>query len=191
MKAAGGVAPFNITDGRTGEVKAVEWYAPALNTVFYRFDEEEVRFIIVYGRAFSPMSPWGLEGGGPLNAQQVDTLLAYIASIQIERENCGEGEADPLLCDSGHLPAEDQADIDELANRAVEDGEYASYGEALFNLNLASGAYSSARCHTPGWSWGDPGVSGARRARLEPDRRCRRHPFPGRRRHDRLHQERH
>ncbi len=96
MKAAGGVAPFNITDGRTGEVKAVEWYAPALNTVFYRFDEEEVRFIIVYGRAFSPMSPWGLEGGGPLNAQQVDTLLAYIESIQIEREDCGEGEGDPL-----------------------------------------------------------------------------------------------
>ena len=160
MKAAGGVAPFNLTDGRTGEVTAVEWYAPALNTIFYRFDEEEVRFIIVYGRAFSPMSPWGLDGGGPLNAQQVDTLLAYLASIQIERENCGEGEDDPRLCDSGHLPAEDQADIDELANRAVEDGEFASYGEALFNLNLASGAYSCARCHTPGWSWGDPGVPG-------------------------------
>ena len=84
MKAAGGVAPFNITDGRSGEVKAVDWYAPALNTVFYRFDEEEVRFIIVYGRTFSPMSPWGIEGGGPLNDQQVDTLLAYIKSIQID-----------------------------------------------------------------------------------------------------------
>ena len=106
------------------------------------------------------MSPWGLDGGGPLNDQQVDTLLAYIKSIQIEREDCGAGEDDPLLCDSGHLPAEDQADIDELARRAVEDGEYASYGEALFNLDLSSGAYSCARCHTPGWSWGDPGVPG-------------------------------
>ncbi|HWM21517.1 MAG TPA: cytochrome c [Ilumatobacteraceae bacterium] len=160
MKASGGVAPFNITDGRTGEVNAVDWYAPALNTVFYRFDEEEVRFIIVYGRAFSPMSPWGLEGGGPLNDQQVDTLLAYIKSIQIEREDCGPDETDPLLCESGHLPADDQADIDELARRAVEDGEFATYGEALFNLDLSSGAYSCARCHTPGWSWGDPGVSG-------------------------------
>jgi mono/diheme cytochrome c family protein len=160
MRATGGVAPFNITDGRTGEVKAVEWYAPALDTIFYRFDEEEVRFIIVYGRAFSPMSPWGLQGGGPLNDQQVDTLLAYLASIQIEREDCGEGEGDPRLCDSGHLPAEDQADIDALARRAVDDGEFASYGEALFNLDLASGAYSCARCHTPGWSWGDPGVAG-------------------------------
>ena len=35
---------------------------------------------------------------------------------------------------------------------SVEDGEYASYGEALFNLDLASGAYSCARCHTQGWS---------------------------------------
>lgn len=160
MRATGGVAPFNITDGRTGEVKAVEWYAPALDTIFYKFDEEEVRFIIVYGRPFSPMSPWGLAGGGPLNDQQVDTLLAYLASIQIEREDCGEGEGDPRLCDSGHLPAEDQAGIDELARRAVDDGEYASYGEALFNLDLASGAYSCARCHTPGWSWGEPGVAG-------------------------------
>ena len=33
-------------------------------------------------------------------------------------------------------------------------------GEALFNLNLNSGAYSCARCHTQGWSYGDPGVSG-------------------------------
>jgi mono/diheme cytochrome c family protein len=160
MKATGGVAPFTITDGRTGEAQAVDWYAPALNTVFYRFDEEEVRFIIVYGRAFSPMSPWGLAGGGPLNAQQVDTLLAYIKSIQVEREDCGADEKDPRLCASGHLPVEDQADIDTLARRAVEDGEYASYGEALFNLNLASGAYSCARCHTPGWSWGDPSVAG-------------------------------
>jgi mono/diheme cytochrome c family protein len=159
MKAAGGVAPFNITDGRSGEVKAVDWYAPALNTVFYRFDEEEVRFIIVYGRSFSPMSPWGIEGGGPLNDQQVDTLLAYLKSIQIPREDGAEGE-DPLLCDSGHLPAEIQGNIDDLARRAVEDGDYASYGEALFNLNLSSGAYSCARCHTPGWSWGDPGVPG-------------------------------
>ena len=160
MKASGGVAPFNITDGRTGEVRAVEWFAPALNTVFYRFDESEVRFIIVYGRTFSPMSPWGLEGGGPLNAQQVDTLLAYIKSIQIEREDCAAGEDDPQLCASGHLPADDQADIEQLARRAVEDGQYSSYGEALFNLDLASGAYSCARCHTMGWSWGDPGVAG-------------------------------
>jgi mono/diheme cytochrome c family protein len=27
-------------------------------------------------------------------------------------------------------------------------------------MALASGAYGCARCHTPGWSWGEPGVPG-------------------------------
>lgn len=160
MNGGGGAAPYNLTDPATGNVTAVSWAAPAVNTIFYRFDDDEVRFILVYGRPFSPMSPWGLDGGGPLNDQQIDTLLAYMRSIQIERENCGEGEDDPLTCASGHLPSSIQDDIDTAARQAVEDGTYASYGEALYNLDLASGAYSCARCHTPGWSWGDPGVSG-------------------------------
>ncbi len=160
MNGGGGAAPYNLTDPATGEVTAVSWAAPAVNTIFYRFSEDEVRFILVYGRPFSPMSPWGLEGGGPMNDQQIDTLISYMRSIQIPREDCGEGEDDPLSCPSGHLPASIQDDIDALALASVEDGTYGSYGEALYNLDLASGAYSCARCHTPGWSWGDPGVTG-------------------------------
>jgi mono/diheme cytochrome c family protein len=160
MTATGGAAEYNLTDSTTGQVRAVNWIAPALNTILYRFDEDEVRFIIVYGRPFSPMSPWGVEGGGPMNDQQIDTLIAYLASIQIDREDCGEGEDDSKTCASGHLPADVQGDIDTLARQAVDEGQYESYGEALFNLDLASGAYSCARCHTPGWSWGEPGVSG-------------------------------
>jgi hypothetical protein len=160
MSATGGAAEYNLTDTTTGEVRAVNWVAPALNTILYRFDEDEVRFILVYGRPFSPMSPWGVDGGGPMNDQQIDTLIAYLASIQIDREDCGVGEDDPKTCPSGHLPAEIQADIDTLANQAVEDGRFDSYGEALFNLDFAAGAYSCARCHTPGWSWGEPGVTG-------------------------------
>ena len=41
---------------------------------------------------------------------------------------------------------------------------YENLGEALFNLGLYSGfqggAYSCGRCHTPGWSYGKPGVPG-------------------------------
>jgi mono/diheme cytochrome c family protein len=81
-------------------------------------------------------------------------------SIQIDREDCGVGEDDPKVCPSGHLPSDIQGDIDTLAMQGVEDGTYGSYGEALYNLELASGAYSCARCHTQGWSWGDPGVAG-------------------------------
>jgi mono/diheme cytochrome c family protein len=38
----------------------------------------------------------------------------------------------------------------------VASGQYKSLGEALFNLDLNGGAYSCARCHTKGWSYGDP-----------------------------------
>jgi mono/diheme cytochrome c family protein len=156
MSATGGNAPFSITDPATGEVRAVTWNAPALNTVLYRFSPEEVAFIITYGRPGTPMSAWGLDGGGPLNAQQIQSLIAYIGSIQIPREDCAAEEADDPNCPTGHLPAEIQQQIVDTANQAVEDGEYDSYGEALFNLALSSGAYSCARCHTSGWSYGDP-----------------------------------
>jgi len=159
MGAVGGEAPFSVTNPVTQEVEAVNWTAPALNTIFYRFDEDEIRFILNYGRPFSPMSPWGLVGGGPLNTQQVDNLIAYMKSIQIPRENCGEGE-DPLTCDLGNLPGDLQSDIEAAARKAVVDGEAANYGEALFNLELAGGAYSCARCHTQGWSYDQPGVAG-------------------------------
>ena len=47
----GGVAPY--VEKRSGI--SVAWEAPPLNTIFYTFDPEEVRFWIVYGRANSPM----------------------------------------------------------------------------------------------------------------------------------------
>jgi len=160
MGGVGGEAPWAFTDPVTQEVQAVNWKAPALNTSLYKFDESEIRFILNYGRPFSPMSPWGLVGGGPMNTQQIDNLIAYMESIQIPRENCAEGEDDARICDSGNLPAENQVAIQTAAEKAVTDGEAGSVGEALFNLDLASGAYSCARCHTLGWSYDQPGVTG-------------------------------
>lgn len=160
MNATGGEAPYTVTDPITGEVSAVSWLAPALNTVAYRFSDDEIRYVIVYGRPGTPMSPWGLDGGGPLNDQQVQTLIAYIRSIQIPREDCSAEEDGDPLCESGHLPADIQADIQARAQQTVDDGTYATIGEALFNNDLASGAYSCARCHTQGWSYGQPGQPG-------------------------------
>lgn len=165
MNGVGGEAPFTVTDPVTGAVTAVNWKAPAINTVFYRFDESEVEFILNYGRPFSPMSPWGTIGGGPMTTQQIETLIEYLKSIQIPREGCLEDELggdeyfDVQLCGSGVLPADDRADIENAARQAME-ADGVSYGEALFNLELGSGAYSCARCHTLGWSYGDPGVTG-------------------------------
>lgn len=157
MKGSGGVAAYAITDPKTNLVTSVNWNAPAVNTVFYRFSEDEVRFILVYGRPFSPMSPWGLEGGGPMNAQQIDTLIAYLTSIQIPRVGCAANESNPLTCPTGTLPEDKMAEIAQSAQSSVDSGRYGSLGEALYNLDLDSGAYSCARCHTSGWSYGDPG----------------------------------
>lgn len=167
-KATGGVADYALTDPKTGEVTPVAWSAPALDTVFYRFSADEIKFIIVYGRPGSPMPAWGTDGGGPLSTQQIETLVAYLRSIQIPRIGCADNEKDPLTCPTGELPEDTKAEIEKAATTAaqklVDAGKYATVdaamGEALFNLNLASGAYSCARCHTRGWSYGNPGVPG-------------------------------
>ncbi len=161
MKGTGGVAPYAVTDPKTGEVKSVNWKAPALNTVLYRFSEEEITFILNYGRPFSPMSAWGTIGGGPLNEQSIHTLVDYMKSIQIPQAGCIETRSyyNPT-CDEGTLPEENNKEIMAEAERLVKAGTYGSLGEALFNLDLGSGAYSCARCHTKGWSYGDPQATG-------------------------------
>jgi mono/diheme cytochrome c family protein len=165
MAATGGEAPFTVTDPVTNQVSAVNWKAPALDTVFYKFDESEVEFILNYGRPFSPMSPWGTVGGGPMTTQQIDTLIEYLKSIQIPREGCAEDELggdeffDVQMCGSGTLPQADKDDIQTAITQAME-AEGISEGEAIYNLELGAGAYSCARCHTLGWSYDNPGVPG-------------------------------
>ena len=164
-QGGGGAAPYSISDPNTGENESVSWIAPAVNTIFYKYDESEVKFILVYGRPFSPMSPWGLAGGGPMNDQQIETLIAKLWSLQIPRDGC---PADDPNCATGTLAQAEQDrianDVQAAAEALQAEGKYdtvdEAMGEALFNLNTSSGAYSCARCHTQGWSWGDPGVTG-------------------------------
>ena len=167
LKATGGQAPYAVTDPKTGEVRAVNWFAPALNTVFYRFSKEEVRFILNYGRPFSPMSAWGAPGGGPMTEQNIETLLVYLESIQIQPDQClnpaggaFSKDADPSVCDGGTLPQPNKDEIQKAVDSYLKANPGASEGEALFNLDLNSGAYSCARCHTQGWSYGDPVTTG-------------------------------
>ena len=65
----------------------VAWTAPAINNVFFRYDDEEVRYWLIYGRANSPMPAWGLEGGGPMNDGQLDDLIEYMHHFQISQES--------------------------------------------------------------------------------------------------------
>lgn len=150
MDAKGSVVPFTITDANGQFVEQVEWKAPALDTVLLRYSREEVRYVLTFGRTYSPMPAWGVEGGGPLNDQQLQNLIDYMASIQL-------------------TPEESQAQVpgaleEEMAAAAEAGVPYASEGEALFNLgyytNFAGGAYSCGRCHTTGWSYSQKGPDG-------------------------------
>ena len=82
VDGSGGAASY--VEKRSGV--SVIWAAPAINNVFYRYQEEEIRYWLVYGRANSPMPAWGLEGGGPMNDGQLSDLLDYLRYFQIAQE---------------------------------------------------------------------------------------------------------
>lgn len=175
----GGVAPYVLQDADGQFIANASWKAPALDSVLLRYSEDEVRYILNYGRPGSPMAAWGTIGGGPLTTQQVDNIIIYLRTLQIQ-------SLDPLdiAAAGGDDPSDDEslaaaAEAAELAaaleaevTRSVEAGEYESVGEAVFNLGLqrdfGAGAYSCGRCHTAGWSLGldvvpdvlDEGVAG-------------------------------
>lgn len=155
-KGVGGVASYTITDPATGNyVDQVQWKAPAMNTVMYRYTPDQVKYILNYGRGYSPMPAWGAPGGGPLTEQEIDDIIAYLFSIQLP---AAESQA----------AVQEQLDLsckaDEAGNCTVPGGKYKTLGEAIFNLGytdgFAGGAYACGRCHTQGWSFGRAGVAG-------------------------------
>lgn len=146
----GGVASYTITDSDGRFIKQVNWKAPALDTATLRFSRADLRYIITYGRPFSPMAAWGVAGGGSLDAQSIEDLISFLQSIQISPAKAHQQVADGLKREK------------EAAEAAGH--PYASDGQALFNLgyyaDVAGGAYSCGRCHTQGWSYGDKGIDG-------------------------------
>jgi mono/diheme cytochrome c family protein len=134
-KAEGGAATYVLTPDEPGEVtKTVQWTAPSLDDVLLRFSPEEVAQIITYGRPGTPMPAWGLAGGGPLPKQPVDDLVNFLQSIQIKPEAAKKRSAERLAALKEQNPG-------------------ISDGAGLFNLNCA-------RCHTKGYSYGEPQIPG-------------------------------
>ena len=86
VEGVGGVAPYTLTDPVNPDAlpKQVQWVAPALDTAMLRYRKEEVRNILVYGRPGTPMPPWGVKGGGPMNDQQIDDLIAYLEHLALD-----------------------------------------------------------------------------------------------------------
>lgn len=89
----GGAAAY--TEKRTGV--SVNWAAPPLNDVFYRYSPEEVNFWVTHGRGNSPMPAWGTEGGGPLNEQQVQDIVNYLQTIQLPEQGVVVASSNDLV----------------------------------------------------------------------------------------------
>ncbi|MCC6224839.1 MAG: cytochrome c [Microthrixaceae bacterium] len=174
-KGTGGSASFVITNEDGEYVDTVTWAAPALNTVMWRFSNAEVKDILTYGRPGTPMQPWGVEGGGALSDQQLDELLEYMWSVQLtEDEMHTELLAAVKAVDEGladRLAKVQEANASKLADdpmsydcvyagsdfACLEEGDQLRLGEIVFNMSSTSGgAYSCARCHVPGASFGKP-----------------------------------
>jgi mono/diheme cytochrome c family protein len=143
------------------------WQAPALDNVLLRYSEDEVRYILNHGRPGSPMAAWGTPGGGPLTTQEIDNIVVYLRTLQVQSLDplaiTQQGEAtDEEIAEAQAAADELEADIRAEVDRSIQDGEFETVGEAVFNLGLYSGfrggALSCGRCHTAGWSLG-PDVS--------------------------------
>lgn len=136
---SGGAAAtiVKLPRGSSGDEVSVQvnWAAPSLDDVFYRFDTDiedpvdstEVRSILNFGRA--PVMPaWGLPGGGPGNEQQIQDVIDYLWHNQLSQEE---------VVDKWQSAFATQQGLDENAGK--------SEGQILYELHCA-------RCHTPFYS---------------------------------------
>ena len=163
----GGVANFVIND-QTGQfVAQVNWIAPALNNVLYRYNEDQVRYVLNYGRPGTPMAAWGAPGGGPLTTQQIDELIAYLWSVQLKPEEMrtqvddfvrgiDPGLADRMLeVRTSNADVVPNGDVEAVNANRLSRADELKLGEILFNnQELAAGSYSCARCHVEGANYG-------------------------------------
>jgi len=94
---AGGVASFAITDQGSGDfVASVDWVAPSLTSVLTRFTEEEITYILNFGRN-GVMPAWGAPGGGPLTTQQIEIIIVYLRSVQKDADAVQSAVQDGLI----------------------------------------------------------------------------------------------
>lgn len=167
---SGGQVLYTMTDPTTGKLRQVEWKAPSLDDVTLRMTDEQITEVLTYGRTFSPMPAWGLAGGGPMNEQQIENLVAWLHSVTISKDEARKRVSDSAdaelkrLQDPQAALAQAQSDLANAKDEAgrlksesavseleaiIASGQQPTMGAALFNTNCA-------RCHTGGWSFYEP-----------------------------------
>ncbi len=171
---AGGAAEF--TEARS--TLTTSWAAPSLNDVFYRYNEDEVRHWIVFGRDGTPMPANGLEGGGAMSVQEVDQVVDYIRSVQItqgealaEIEPAVQGALDRIAQGAAtvdRLILEQEAtlaDTMEAPDRFAVIADYPSQIDQLLGgdgtCTDASAALIGTSCSNPGTDTDRDGISDA------------------------------
>jgi mono/diheme cytochrome c family protein len=138
-KGEGGVARYTIQDtvNKDAPPQTVNWKAPALNTALLRFSPEEVRNILVYGRANTPMPAWGVLGGGPMNDQQIDDLVEYLKSITLDAKKV---RADNLAAFGTDGPKLFDAMCSRCHTKGWSYGQSDEPGGGAFGPNLRDGS---------------------------------------------------
>lgn len=172
--------------------QAVTWRAPALDTVMRRYQqsdptdlathdprEQQVREIITWGRAGTPMPAWGLESNlGVLNEQGISDLISFLYDKQITPEAAQQRSAAELATykqaaadnvDNNRTALEDaqaaaaknpdDSDLEKNVKVAQDNLDYSIAWKASIDTS-SDGALGfqlqCARCHTKNWSWFDP-----------------------------------
>jgi mono/diheme cytochrome c family protein len=183
---AGAPVPATLTDPETGDLRQVEWWAPSMDDVTLRMTEDQLRDVLTYGRPFSPMPAWGVEGGGPMNEQQIDNIIMYLQSQSITPEEGRARAAEQAAAEQERLGnLEDRrAELEEQLAEAEEAEETGAEVEAdaptVEQLERAIASIEAeigyaqpategaaifntqcARCHTKGWSYDEPSEPGS------------------------------
>jgi len=166
--AGGGGA--TIAEPRSG--LSVSWAVPSLNDVFYRYDESEVRHWITYGRAGTPMPANGLEGGGAMTVQEIDQVIAYLHSIQIDQADA-VAKADSIVETALNRMANaedtintriliEQTKLDDILDGPRRFGVIQSMPDDIIQLLSGDGTCTSASAALVGKTCGSPGFDADR-----------------------------
>ncbi len=117
-----GQASVTLTDDNGAYVAQVNWAAPALTTVLSRYTEDEVKFVLNYGRN-GVMPAWGGPGGGPLTEQQIDNLVVYLRSVQLPPEEVVTAVDDGVRAGKRELIIDEDSELAGRIEAAAGDAE--------------------------------------------------------------------